>query len=476
MKTKRKPMRLFDWYGHTTESRERPMVALVFLLTFVLKNTKNTTMNQSYTDALVTICNMRLLFCTKQELGEYIGFSLTQNTIRKLKPDFQQRAVFHELANEFEELTNGDLPLDDIIDKYELASDMAMKGKSDDEWIFNWLDESEDPLLAVLVMLMVKGWIPKYGSRPGDVSNLWQDFEAMFELLDRYTKRCPLLKELPFVQRVRQLIDEYEDDGGISLRCRAVMIHAAWLIISRYKAYQHPDRLYLLGKQLGLKGDLDIKGYWTDKDNSGFWYIDMADTDAYDATYYYKKDKGLRSIQYTISFIENHLEAMMVHPIFSKKLLEEGYIDTDTIGNFECELNDDSQPTTITLTQYTNHELLPDKVDITRIEDQEMIDDIEEELKHREVKADFQDCQYEFLICLHSITHDAVYVECGDNMLYRIPKDKNPEFRNASMNDKIGLVTLGDKLYIVYDNVMKYIDATDENKLLIDYGIEIVKR
>lgn len=455
---------------------DEKVLSCVICHKFAHYKTMHIAMNQSYVEALVTICNMRLLFDTKQELGQHIGFSLAQNTIRKLKPDFQQRAVYHELANEFEELVGDELPLDDIIDKYEEASELSLSGDSGDDWVFGWLDGTEDILLAVLVMLMVKGWLPRYGSRTGDVSNIGRDFDAMFELLDRYTKRTPRLKELPFVQRVRQLVQEGSEEEGINSYCRAVMIHAAWIIVMRYRYFQYPDQLPQMEGELGLCGDIDIEGYWSESGGDGLWHIEVSDRNAYDATYYYKGDRGLRSIKYTLMFVEEHMEAVLSHPMYAKRLIEEGHIDTDTMGNFECELNDDSRPTAITLTQYTDRAMLPKKVAIERIEDGETIADIEAEMLRRDIKADFPDCFYDFTICLHSITHDAVYVECDGNKLYRIPKDRNPEFESAGIDDKIGVITLGDKTYIAYDNVLLYIDATDEKALLLEHGIEVVQR
>ena len=81
------------------------------------------------------IARTSLLFNTKKELAEHIGYpALTNNNnLSKIKGDFKKRAILHELGREAKEYTYGEFDIEAFLRSYEEASKFfirKMEGKS----------------------------------------------------------------------------------------------------------------------------------------------------------------------------------------------------------------------------------------------------------------------------------------------------------------------------------------------------------
>ena len=83
--------------------------------------------DKKYDDWLKTIVDSRLLFCTRKELGEHIGYaSLASKSFKDLLGDnlFRKKAIFHELCDEVKILTDDFFDLEVEIKCYKRASDL----------------------------------------------------------------------------------------------------------------------------------------------------------------------------------------------------------------------------------------------------------------------------------------------------------------------------------------------------------------
>lgn len=82
--------------------------------------------DNKYDDWLKTIVDSRLLFCTRKELGEHVGYaSLSSKSFKDLLGDnlFRKKAIFHELCDEVKILTDDIFDLEVEIECYKRASD-----------------------------------------------------------------------------------------------------------------------------------------------------------------------------------------------------------------------------------------------------------------------------------------------------------------------------------------------------------------
>ncbi len=94
------------------------------------------------------------------------------------------------------------------------------------------------------------------------------------------------------------------------------------------------------------------------------------------------------------------------------------------------------------------------------MENTENIQRLDKVVREYDVTDNFADMHYEFHPSILAITHDSVYIGSPLGML-RIPFDSNPEFANPMLTDRLGYMTIGKKVYIVYDERNIFIDATN---------------
>lgn len=83
--------------------------------------------DNKYDDWLKAIVDSRLLFCTRKELGEHVGYaSLASKSFKDLLGDnlFRKKAIFHELCDEVKILTDDYFDLKVEIECYKRASDL----------------------------------------------------------------------------------------------------------------------------------------------------------------------------------------------------------------------------------------------------------------------------------------------------------------------------------------------------------------
>ena len=81
--------------------------------------------DNKYDDWLKIIVDSRLLFCTRKELGEHVGYaSLASKSFKDLLGDnlFRKKAIFHELCDEVRILTDDLFDLEEEIECYKRAS------------------------------------------------------------------------------------------------------------------------------------------------------------------------------------------------------------------------------------------------------------------------------------------------------------------------------------------------------------------
>lgn len=76
---------------------------------------------------------------------------------------------------------------------------------------------------------------------------------------------------------------------------------------------------------------------------------------------------------------------------------------------------------------------------------------------------------------MYAITKDHIYIPTeNDGEYYQVPKAACEGLDKVQFGDSVGTMRMGNKIYIVFDEILLYIPTTPEE--LEHYGIERVTR
>lgn len=444
-----------------------------------------------YKEYLQTIFNTRLLFNTRKELADYIGMpSLANNSVEKIKSPFQRKAIYSELAKEYDELTEGQTSLDGIMEAYQRTSlfyighlAKNLKRHNNDTFLFNFIDQcyagdiEGDYLDAPMLLLYAIHVLPTYNARSKDIGDFHLLAARLREFLERYVSRNPLLSDMPMISMMFGEIDKDGKHEGISYGSRAYLINIAHAVLERYHAFQNPQAMQVLAARMYESGpQTDIEGYWTEREGTVFWKVESVAQNNSFFLYRWQFDAGSRTAAYTrysMQLMDGNTVCLLMAPWAVAKIAAHDIpADKPTTAWYKFEVDAERQHFSIKPMFRSNK--FPSSLSLSKVIDKNTIEIFDNVTKEYSVSDNYAAYHFDFYLTAEAITDEVIFVgsPCGT---FRIPFDRNPEFAGASMQDNIGYMTIGDKLYIVYDDRNIYIDATDLDRLEKERGITVIK-
>lgn len=468
-----------------------------------------------YREYLKAIFNTRLLFNARQELADYIGYpSLMKNGVDKLRSDFQCRAIFSELDREYEDMTGGYCRLDDALDTYRKASEFYsvhlrnyLNVVSKEERLFDLLDyrygfgelpedkkvakvyeriynkvEDEEYISVVIITMVALHILPTYQSRSSDVTDIIDDAHRLMDFLGRFVRRNEVLDGMPMI---RMMLDDIEEDyrskpdDGLGRNCRGFLICCAMQILDRFRTFTSPVELQQLMDGISLSGKfLDIEGFWTERwpADTVFWQI----TDCGNNMFFLFRwqfntvSHAAHYVRYTMQLADNNKTCILLAPwyvvLHASGKLPKG---KPYSAYYTVEIDNDNNTSVIKLEPYFRSDEFPSFLTLKKVLNNNGLELFNKIITDYDITDEYAEYRYGFTPSARAVTVDALYIDSPHGLL-RIPFERNPEFSNPSFYDRIGYMTAGNKLYIVYDERDIFIDASDLDKLYRELGIKAV--
>ena len=463
-----------------------------------------------YGSLLATIANSRLLFNTKRQLGDYIGFSLEVNSITKIRSSFQRKAIFAELAQEFGNLGTYEYTLVQLIEQYELAStfyvDVAERyfktdrdqrlmlllhyrfGKAElpqeqplrEVMASIYNKEKDDERVSVVFLLLLSLHVlPKFTARGGDIDNLMDDIDTVFDFLRRFVNECGVMPNLPLVQINHDILREAKANDGaqLSLYCRAILINMTHEILNRNRYCCHPILTQQYINELDATANpLYLDGLWVENEGNDtvFWKLQKTGRNSTFATrYMFSHDtQSGNYVRYYMTFYTDNNGCTISMPQLSYHIIKQGIPDFTWVAWYDSFVDDEEDTQHMEFERLTANPNLPAKLSLHRVNSDKTLELYQKILDTYDIKDLYPECHYDFALSSSAITRNAIYIE-ADNGYFRIPFDSNPNFEGASLDDKIGMLTMGNRTYIAFDERGIYLDVTDVDEAKEKYNITL---
>lgn len=458
------------------------------------------TEQNNYEAWLTTIANTRLIFNTIEELEDFLEVqSIKSNGIKRCFTTPQRmRSAFRDLKAEVEEKTEGIIDLQRVMQQYQRTwqfySQTLSRRSDPDEVALQLLRYCYPPFSAAkvrkgladifdqvldegysipMLVLMLKKALPGYNSKEGDATDISTRHDEIMALLERFTEGGELFSTLPVITAAR---DEKQ-------RSRIMLLYHVTHILDTYESYAEPANIYDVS--LNIKADrvnLDIQGFWNEYDGSPyytkFWEIKNAlDAGTYFVTHWHKSDNKLTSIRYTMFLVKGSQKgiiAYMLHPeAIYHRIQGQAYNDRDQAW-YMTAMPDTDAPTRLPLALTISSKSWPSLINLTRVTEQTTIDTYSKWMETCQHVKRFAHCEYEFKPNIYAITHDNIYIPTGDadDEYYKVPKESFEGFDRITMDDNVGIMTMDNRHYIVFDEFLLYIPITPSQ--LKKYGINKV--
>ncbi len=443
-----------------------------------------------YKEYLQTIFNTRLLFNTRKELADYIGMpSLVNNSVEKIKSPFQRKAIYSELAREYYELTEGQTSLDGIMGAYQrtslfYAEHLArnLKRHRGGTFLFNFIDQcyagdiDEDYLDAPMLLLYALHILPTYNTRSKDIEDFHMLATRLKDFLGCYVSRNPMLADMPMISMMFSRIKKGGKHEGVSCNSRAFLINIAHVVLERYHACLNPHTLQMLAERMYKSGSqTDLEGYWLERDGTVFWKVERVAQNNSFFLYRWQFDTGSHKASYTrysMQLVKDNSVCMLMAPwAVAKIAVHDIPADKPMTAWYEFVLDEERRNFSIT-PMLRGHEF-PSALSLSKVTDIKTIGIFDKVVKEYTTTDNYVGYHFDFYLTAEAITDEVIFVGFPRGT-FRIPFDRNPEFVGASIQDNIGYMTIGNKLYIVYDDRNIFIEATDLDKLRRERGITVI--
>lgn len=453
-----------------------------------------------YEEWLTTIVNTRFLYNTMEEIEAMLdNHSIHSNGIkRSFSTPQKMRSVFRDLKVEAYSLTDETLLLDRVLIKYKRSWDffktylarrcnpynLALEllqyvyypdrresfGKRKKSIFKQVIDEDISVSFLSLMLLRV---IPGYDSKDGDVTDFARQYESAMSLLEHFTKGGTMFNVLPVITRAR----------SESNKTRFMAYYHFASILDTLESYNCSENMYDTATALKqLQVELDIEGYWNECGGEAlyteFWHIEPTNNGStYFATRWHKDANNvLTGIRYTLFLYkadDGDVIAYIVHPKSIKNRMNGNrYVDSDHAW-YKFALPDESSPKQLPLRRSINSSVWPLNIELTKVTNEQVVEQYEAWMEKCEIVKSFEDCEYEFYPNMYAITEDYIYIPSeNDNEYYQVPKDAYDGFERIQFGDNVGTMLMDNKLYLGFDEFMLYIATT--NNELKKYGIKKV--
>ncbi len=454
-----------------------------------------------YEEWLSTIANTRLMFNKMSDLEKFLETnSIHSNGIKRSFTSLQRlRSAFRDLKVELNVWTHGIMDLEEIMYRYKKAWNfyqanlmrrkdpyaMAMQllryyyppyhrsGISSNRIALFRQVEEQGIDVAVLCMMLLKA-MPGYYSKEGDVKNMTSCYEDVLNFFGEFVDSGTLFTVLPSITIAREE----------SNKSRIMLLFHVLNILRTYESYAEQYNLYQLTCDLKeLYVDLDITGFWNECEGKGestnFWQIEEAsDKGTYFATLWKKDaDNQLNGLCYALFFVKGDngkLTAYLLHPEAIKhRMLGQAYGDSDHVWYF-ADMPEVNAPTSFCFERLMVSAVWQKRWKLSRVTDPKIVHVYEKWFDTCHIIKPYKHWEYVFYPAIHAITHDAIYISAEEEgVYYRVPKSSFEGFDKIQINDNVGIMTMGDKQLLVFDEFLLYIPI--ESSQLEKYGIEKVE-
>lgn len=472
-------------------------------------------------DWLNAISRTALLFNTKQELAEHIGYPalMNNNSLSKIKEPFRKRAILHELEREVKSYTLDGYDLEMFLDDYEEASRfykrniighkpfdisnknnivgemldyvygdhiLAEKLSKNQRNLFCKIYDAErdrEKIDASILLALILGVLPEYDSRKGDVENINGDFNVTFAYLESYfTERQYHNAQLKI------FLDQFRGKSKDNLtRNRLSLVYSIWMVLVDYKFQYNEQERYELNTDLEeeYRRLPDIEDcFWEEssykQDVKVFWTFTLNGSWTYFLDRYEYKDKQLKKLRYECVFLreEGILYVVVNHPDYVKELLKGDYSSFQNRAKFQVEYDCDNDTNLIDRIQFIPVLSNPKVFSVNelhRIKDEGRIE------RYKNLGPAQLVDSYRFWKTAYAITRDAIFfqdfeeivnekgdvdIKLKDNSFYelRMPEDDDILF-NITLKDNIGIMILDGRKYIYIAPIYKSFDITTEEDM-----------
>lgn len=459
------------------------------------------TNSHNYKEWLDTIANTRLVFNSLEEYEKFYGHNFQGNGITRIFASKERRrSAYRDMKVEVEEQTDGYINLDTLMADYKQAwefykenlsrrscpSEIALQllshiypphtYKTRNETkraIFQQaVDEGVD---VVLLLLLIMKALPGYWSKNGEVKNIGKSFEVMTELFENYTQANPFFSELPCIK------DAMEEKN----KTRIMLIYHVSRILDTYVSYCDDESIYETASDIkDVAVNLDIAGLWNTcgglSNSTEFWQIEEAINDGTYFLTHWCKDANLNlwGTRYTLFVIKNakgSLTFYIVHPKAIEKRVNNSKLSDDDNAWYFTSMTD-GHPDRLPLMRAvsTKSAEWEASLDLTRCNEEatalysKWLDGGCKKMNRYERQEYFMKPD------VYAITRTHIYIVSEkEGEFYKVPRDAYEGFEHIRLDDNVGTMTMGGKVYLAFDEFLLYI-MTDK-KTLQEYGIERVK-
>ena len=455
--------------------------------------------NPKYEEWLTTVANTRLIFNTIEELEDLLdNHSIHSNGIRRCYSSPQKlRAAYRDLKIQVEQITHGLINLDLLLEDYSNAwnffrqnlyrranpekftiemlsfcfnpNNASAKGKK--AQIFTQIIK-QNISIPFLILFLLKA-LPGYDSKDGNATDMTQTFDRVLKVLENFFANIFSFSLLPVITKAR--------DEKSKTRL-TLLLHIAE-ILDVYDSYSDAQGTYDIANNIKENIiDLDINGFWNESDgkpaSTDFWQIESFEVKGnYELTHWHKTaDNQIIGITYTLfTFKANdgNFVFYIVHPTFIKRRMKgQPYTDAEHVWYVTEPLK--KHPDRLPLTRLISSSAWQPKIPLTRCTDNKLIKTYEDWLNSCSIVKQFKELEYTFQFSIHAITQEHIYVKSAtEGIFYKIPIDAYDGFENIKINDRVGIMTMGGKNYIVFDEFLLFIPTTDRE--LRKFGITKVR-
>lgn len=454
-----------------------------------------------YEEWLTTISNTRFIYNKMEELENMLeNHSIHNNTIkRSFSTQQKMRAAFRDLFVEVWNMTDSMLNLETVLTQYKKAWDffranLARRSNPEDvalemlkyccepyikDGVSNKRAEIYDMIMennvsVVFLVLMLLKVIPGYDSKDGDVTDMPDKYEKVIGVMEKFVEEYSIFNYLPALTKMR------EEEN----KTRIMLVFHVYDIINTYESYVDASNMYMAASYLKENAiDIDIEGYWNEcggtLDRTDFWLIEKAVNDGYYFITKWHKDANMKltGIRYTMFLysMDDKIIAYIIHPeLIKHKMKNQRISDKDNVW-YITEFPDSDCPDALPLARLMTSASWPLSINLTRVKEKSVVAHYDKWFETCEVTKEFDNLEYELYISLYAVTIDNLYVKIDDEgNYYKIPRDAHEGFDQIKLDDTVGIMYMNGKTYLVFDELMLYIETTP--KELKKYGIEIVSQ
>ncbi|MCR5076764.1 MAG: hypothetical protein K6A82_01850 [Prevotella sp.] len=466
---------------------------------------------------LQTIQNARLLFNTDEELMRHVRWTPGHhNQLKRIggRNEFIVQAVYHELVYDCGERTG--LDLDACLDNYyeamqkieehlptlrkhrknvsalaeklleqmifdtELPEYTATGYRQMGQWLGSVLYDTQAEMAALLLRMFL-GILPLgMGSKGGDVESIEEEYKTVYRFFQQLAARNVLYEQIPAMSRLQQAIGNKKTE-----KTRIRLIGLAGEIIQSLVIFATKDN-FVLQARADQANSLftDLNGYWIDDDHHegdyDFWEI-VEMRNAYQLKHYHgfnAEKKVLEYAAYNLTFRqrEQWVLASVQHPRSVRKWLAGKKLSEEDITYRTVLFDNPDRPTLIVFSPYAfTGSWFP--VKSLRRMSAEQAENTKGLFDKGWSDVDSLDkYAYQFVTSIEAITHDAIYVKDEErDRYYKVPTQLYEGLEDCTLNDAIGIICLGSQRYLAFDELLFYIDITDDCQAL-EKGVSIMDR